>query len=93
MNKYDEQETIINIPAAQVSKIAEVYTCVPTMLKKLRKQAKSRPDCIRIQRDLGDAIFAEVDSRCVKIVPKRIISDEQRSAASERLKEAREKKA
>ena len=89
---YEEQETIINIPAAQVSKTAEVYTSIPSMLKKLRNQAKSRPDCVRIKRDLGDALFAEVDRSCVRITPKRIVSDEQRATAAKRLAEGRVKK-
>lgn len=89
---YDEQETIINIPAPQVSKTAEVYTNVPSMLKKIRKQSKSRPDCVQIKRDLGDALFAEVDRSCIRITPKRIVSDEQRAVAAKRLAESRVKK-
>lgn len=88
---YEEQETVIVIPDSHVSKTADVYTCVPHMLKKLRKQAKSRPDCVQIKRDLGDALFADVDSSCIRITPKRLVSDEQRAAASERMKKAREK--
>lgn len=90
MIKYDEQETIINIPAVQVSRTAEVYTCVPSMFKKLKKLAESRPDCVRIKQDLGDALFADVDINCIKIVPKRILSEEQRRAASARLAKLRE---
>ena len=89
---YDEQETIINIPASQVSKTAEVYTNVPSMLKKIRKQSKSRPDCVQIKRDLGDALFAEVDRSCIRITPKRIVSDEQRLASAKRLSDGRAKK-
>lgn len=89
---YDEQETIINIPASQASKTAEVYTNIPSMLKKLRDQSKSRPDCVRIKRDLGDAVFAEVNSSCIRITPKRIVSDEQRAVAAKRLAESRVKR-
>ena len=89
---YDEQETIINIPASQISKTAEIYTNIPSMLKKLRKQAESRPDCVRIKQDLGDALFADVDRSCVRIVPKRIVSDEKRASAAKRLAEGRAKR-
>ena len=89
---YEEQETIINIPASQVSKTAEVYTNIPSMLKKLRKQSESRPDCVQIKRDLGDALFAEVDRSCIRITPKRIVSDEQRATAAKRLAEGRVKR-
>ena len=92
MNKkitYDEQETVIIIPAVQVSRTAEVYTCVPTMLKKLRKQAKDRPDCVRIKQDDGESLFADVDSSCVRITPKKQISEEQRKASAERFRKMR----
>ena len=86
---FDEQETIISFSPPQISKTAEVYTCMPNMLNKLRKLSESRPDCVKIKRDLGDALFAEVDRACVKITPKRIVSDEQRRAAAERLAQRR----
>lgn len=89
---YEEQETIINIPAPQISKTAEVYSCVPSMVNKLRKQAETRPDCVKITKDLGNACFADVDSSCIKIIPKRIISDEYRAAAAERLAKVRAKR-
>ena len=87
----DEQETVISFSPAQVSKSAEVYSCMPGMMKKLRKQAESRPDCVRIKKDDGDALFAEVDRSCIKISPKRTMSDEQRAAAAERLAKGRVK--
>ena len=81
----DEQETVITISPPQVSQTAEVYTCMPNMMKKLRDQAASRPDCIRINKDLGNALFAEVDRSCIKITPKRKMSEADRIAAVERL--------
>lgn len=95
MNKsvpFDEQETVICMSPANVSKTAEVYTCIPNMIKKLRNLASTRPDCVAITKDLGDALFADVDRSCVKITPKRIMSDEQRAAATERLEKLREAK-
>lgn len=85
----DEQETIIVMNPKQVSDTAEIYTCMPNMLKKIRKMAKSRPDCIQIKRDDGDALFADIDRSCIKISPKRQLSDEQRQAAAARLEKAR----
>ena len=86
---FDEQETVIIIPVSRVSKTAEVYTCVPGMLKKLRDWSESRPDCVRIKQDMGDALFADVDSSCIKVSPRRRMSEEQRAAASERLARGR----
>ena len=50
---------------------------------------KERPDAVVITRDEGDAIFASVDPKCVKISPKRQMSEEQRLAAAERLAKVR----
>ena len=88
----DEQETTINIFPAQVSKKAEIYSCIPAMVKRLKKLAVNRPDAVRILQDDGISVTAEVDRSCIKISPKRIVSDEQRKAASERLAAARLKK-
>lgn len=86
---FDEQETIISFVPTRVSKAAEIYTCMPDMLKKLTNLAESRPDCVRIKQDLGDAAFFEVSKSCIRITPKRKLSDEQRVAASERLAKGR----
>lgn len=87
-----EQETTINLYPAQVSKSADVYTCIPDMMKRLRKYADDRPDCVRIIKDTGSEVFAELDRSCIKISPKRKLTDEQRRQASERLALAREAK-
>lgn len=85
----EEQETIITLQPSRVSKTAEIYTCIPDQLKKFRKLAESRPDCVRIKRDLGNALFVDVDRSCIKISPKRLMSEEQKQAAAERLEKAR----
>ena len=77
---YEEQETIISFSPTRVSKVAEVYTCIPEWVNKIRKLAVSRPDCVHIKRDLGDSLFAEVDKSCVRIMPKRQMTEEQRLA-------------
>ena len=89
--QLDEQETVISFSPTRISKAAEVYTCMPDWVKRLRTLAKSRPDCVRITQDLGDAVFAEVDKSCVKLSPKRKMTEAQRLAASERLAKGREK--
>lgn len=89
--QLEEQETVISFSPTRVSKTAEVYTCMPDWIKRIRGLAKSRPDCVRIERDLGDALFAEVDKSCIKLSPKRKMTEAQRVAASERLAKGREK--
>ena len=90
--QMDEQETIINIVPAQISKKAEVYSCIPAMVTRLKKLASTRPDAVRIVSEDSRSVTAEVDRSCIKISPKRIVPDEQRKAASERLAAARAKK-
>ena len=91
-NPLDEQETTINLYPSQISRYADVYSCVPDMVKRLRKYAEERPDSVRITKDTGTAVFAKVDKSCVKITPKRKLTDEQRQRATERLAMAREAK-
>lgn len=88
----NEQETTINLYPAQVSREADVYTCIPDMMKRLRKYAHDRPDCVRITKDTGSEVFAVLDRACIRIAPKRKLTDEQRRKASERLALAREAK-
>lgn len=88
----EEQETTINIWPAQVSKTAEVYTCIPSMVKRLKKLASTRPDTVRIIKDDDRFVIAEVDKACIKISPKRVVSDELRQAAADRFAAARAKK-
>ena len=85
----DEQETIICFNPAQVSKVAEIYSCMPNVMKTLRKNAKNRPDSVTILKDDGDAVFASVDRSCIKFAPKRKLTEEQRRAAAERLAKGR----
>lgn len=88
---YDEQETTIVYAPANVDKYAEVYTCIPNEVKRMRKLAETRPDAVTIENDLGYAVFARVLRSCVKIQPRRLMTDEQRAVAAERLKKARDK--
>lgn len=88
MNKsipFEEQETVVILQPACVSQTAEVYTCMPNMLKKIRKLAESRPEEVKIKQDKGDMLIADVDRAYIKISPKRHMSEESKKAASERL--------
>ena len=88
----DEQETIISMFPAQVTTKAEIYTCMPAMVNRMKKLAGSRPDAVRILKEDERSITAEVDRSCIKISPRRIVSEEQRRQAAERFAAAREKK-
>ena len=88
----DEQETIISLFPAQISTKAEIYTCMPAMVNRMKKLAAKRPDAVRILKEDEISLTVEVDRSCIKISPKRLVSDEQRRQAAERFAAAREKK-
>ena len=87
-----EQETTVNLYPSKVCREVEIYTSMPDMMKRLRKYAHDRPDCVRIDKDTGDELFATLDRACIRIAPKRKLTDEQRRKAVERLAIAREAK-
>ena len=75
----DEQETTINVLPAVVSKTAEVYTCIPNMIEKIKKLASESPDdVVVVERD--GYVNATVPREWIKIQPKRksSMTDEQK---------------
>lgn len=62
-------------------------------ISKIRKLAESNPDECQIVAENSDSIVAHIPVSWVKIsANKRVMSEEQRKAAGERLKKMREKK-
>lgn len=90
----DEQETTITIYPSQVQNYAEVYSCIPGMMKKLRKLAADNPDDVRIEKEDDIGIFVQVPAKWIRIRrPKQVhLSEEQREAAAERMRLSRDKK-
>lgn len=87
----EEQETTISIFPSQVQEYAEVYSCVPGMMKKLRKLAADNPEDVKIEKEDDIGIFVQVPAKWIRIrKPKQMhLTEEQREAAAERLKRAR----
>lgn len=83
-------ETIINFNAEE--QVASCYTTDKSSIRKWEKLINERPDDVKIVRQYEDLLEIEVPKKWIKVRPPRQISDEQRAAASERLKAAREKK-
>ena len=83
---FDEQETTINMFPANVSKKAEIFSCVPAMMNRLRDLAADHPGEVAIREDDG-CVFATVPVGWVKIQPKRKcnMTEEQRKANAARL--------
>lgn len=89
----DEQETVINMFPGQVQNYANIYSCIPATMNRLRKLAASDPDCVRIEKEDDIGIFAQVPSSWISIrKPKKMsLTAEQRAAAGARLALARKK--
>lgn len=87
----DEQETIICMYPKQIQDFAEVYSCIPAVMNRLRKLAGSDPDCVRIEKEDDIGLFAQVPASwiCIRRPRKVIMTDEQKAAAAARLTAAR----
>lgn len=83
-------ETIINFNAEE--KTANCFTLDKTMKRKWEKLIEERPEEVKVIKRNEDLLEIEVPKKWVKVRPPRKMSDEQREAASERLKAVREKK-
>lgn len=83
-------ETIINFNAEE--KTANCFTLDKTMKRRWEKLIEERPEEVNVIQRSDDLLEIEVPKKWVKVKPPRKVSDEQKAAASERLKAAREKK-
>lgn len=90
----DEQETTICMYPKQIQDFAEVYSCIPAVMNRLRKLAGSNPDCVRIEKEDDIGIFVQVPSSWINIrKPRKVImTDERKAATAARLQAARQKK-
>ena len=82
----DEQETTINVFPKAVSEQANVYTCIPTMIQRLKKLHDNYPDEVSVIESDG-SIHATVPRGWIKIQPKRkcTLTEEQKIANAARL--------
>lgn len=89
----NEQETTINVFPKAVSDKAEIFTCIPTMMDRMRKLAKEYPTDVCIREEDG-ALFCTVPIGWVKVAPKRkcTLTEEQKAANAARLAAYREVK-
>ena len=89
----DEQETTINVFPKQISDSAEVYTCIPSMVSRLKKLKKENPKDVLIH-ECPPGIIAKVPQSWVKIAPKRkkIMTDEDKQIMLERFANGKEAK-
>lgn len=83
----EEQETTINISAAN-PKVAEVYSAIPSMMRRLRKLAAERPDEVSVEFDHQNDMSATVPASWIKLSPKRVLNltEEQKKERAERMR-------
>lgn len=89
----NEQETTISFMRDE--SFAMIYTSDSTMITKIEKLRKTNPDTYMLVKDLGCGKFYKVlDKTLISLRSKKVkreMTEEQRQAASDRLRKAREK--
>ena len=85
----DEQE--MHIYYSPVSKQCEVYTTIPYMMKYLERMVEKNPEQCRLVKDDQYSYTVEVPFSSVKPRNPRVMTEEQKAAASERMKKLRER--
>lgn len=83
-----EKETVIILNDAE--KVAQISTSQDWMKRKLIKLSEEHPDEVKIISEDKYTLIAEAPKKYVNVRPPRFMSEEQRLAASERLKKYRE---
>ena len=85
-----ERETIYTYNETEPN--AQCFTYNKKLLNQLRQLAEDRPDDCKLLYENGDGSASyRLPKKWIKIRPNRILSEEQRKAASERLKIAKSK--
>lgn len=80
-----EKETIINFNESE--KTASVYTFNSKLMRQLATLYQERPNEVILNRDEGDCVEYTIPKSWVKIRASRILTDEQRAAMGERMRQ------
>ena len=84
-----EQETIILFNEEQKTATVETYNM--KMKNKLLQMAKEKPDQVTIKLDDGQRVKAIIPKKWIRVSSPKIMSEEQRKVASERMANIRNK--
>ena len=87
---YEEQETTILLGVPHLSPEADIYTCMPYMIRKMKKLKEQYPDQVNITGEDDYGIQLTLPRDWVRIRPKRVLSEKQRQAAAQNLKKPSE---
>lgn len=82
----DEQETHINFSPVEMGKSCEIYTTVPSMMKYLERMVLKYPNECRLVKDDQYSYTASIPFKLVKPRNPRAMSEEQKAAAAERMR-------
>lgn len=85
-----EQETVINFNRGE--KIAYVATTDPIMIEKLKEMQKKAPDKIKVLEDKPTFYKITCPKKWCKVRLPRLMTEEEKAQARDRLMKAREKK-
>lgn len=86
----EEQETNINYMAAEDESI--VYTSYLRDLNRFKRLIERFPDNCKVLRQTEESIIVKIPKKWIKISPPREMTEEQREACRERLKNMHEKR-
>lgn len=91
----DEQETTFTWYPPSVDRFADVYSANPVQIRKLKKLCAESPEDFIFEREDSVGAFFRVNQKCFSFHKRktRVISDEQRAAASARMMELRKRQA
>lgn len=88
----DEQEMLINYSPIGMGSDCEVYTTIPWAMKYLERMVNKYPDICKLIKDDQYSYTARIPFKLVKPRAPRIMTEEQRKVASDRLAELRSRK-
>lgn len=71
------------------SDVASVTFSQVRLANRIRKLADKFPDDVKIRADYGLIVVATIPTKYIKISPPRVVSDDQKKVAAERLSKSR----
>lgn len=89
LSRY-EKETVINYNSEE--KVAYISSSQDWMKRRIKHLAEKYPNDVKITSEDEYTVMAEVPKKYIRFGPPRVLSDEQKQAAAERLKNYRKLK-
>ena len=91
----DEKETVINYSVYHIGEWAELYTTDKVVMKRYEKFCDAHPEYCKLLKEDAYSMTFSVHPKCASLYPraprKVVLSDEQKQALADRMKEIRKK--